>query len=113
MTVGSRVDFRRAPRASGHPRICPGSSPGFIYLGRAHRRCSHARRNLIRLLRGDLTYFAGLQRLVRLFYEAVIEGGSSPTRPSDVYRTYVLLEDVISALQGRQGPSRCDVVVPA
>jgi len=70
-------------------------------------------RNLVRLLRGDLTYFAGLQHLVRLFYEAVIEGGRSPTRPSDVYRTCVLLEDVISALEGRQDPGRCNVVVPA
>lgn len=70
-------------------------------------------RNLLRLVRGDLTYFSGLQHLVRLFYHAVIDGGRSPTCPSDVYRTSVLMEDVIGALKGRQDRGRSNVVLPA
>jgi predicted dehydrogenase len=69
--------------------------------------------NLFRLLRGELTHFAGLQYLVRLFYQAVIDGRPSPTRPADVYRTCMLQEDVIRALTGREDAHRCDVVVPA
>lgn len=66
--------------------------------------------NLFRLLRGELTYFAGLHHLVRLFYEAVIEGRPSPTRASDVYRACVLQEDVIRAIEERHDPGRCDTV---
>jgi predicted dehydrogenase len=70
-------------------------------------------RNLFRLLRGELTHFAGLQHLVRLFYQAVIDGRPSPTPPADVYRTCLLQEDVIRALTGSEDPGRCEVVVPA
>jgi predicted dehydrogenase len=70
-------------------------------------------RNLVRLVRGDLMHFAGLQHLVRLFYEAVISGGPSPIDLSDVYRTCVLLDDVISGINGTHDLDRCDVVVPA
>jgi predicted dehydrogenase len=55
-------------------------------------------RNAARLLRGDLFYFAGMQKLVRLFYGAVLEGGRSPIDPCDVYRVSVLMDDVIDAL---------------
>jgi predicted dehydrogenase len=92
--------------------------PGLV--GRIHLPWTSTResarmlaRNLVRLLRGDLTYFAGLQHLVRLFYEAVISGGPSPVEASDVYRTCVLLDDVISGLDGPHDLDRCDVVVPA
>jgi predicted dehydrogenase len=55
-------------------------------------------RNAVRLLRGDLHYFAGMQHLVRLFYQAVLQHGPSPIEPSEVYRVSVLMDDVISAL---------------
>ncbi len=55
-------------------------------------------RNAVGLLRGNLQYFAGLQSLVRLFYEAALQDGRSPIDPSEVYRVAILMDAVISDL---------------
>jgi predicted dehydrogenase len=55
-------------------------------------------RNVLRLLRGDLYYFAGMQKLLSLFYAAALQGGPSPISPSDIHRVSVLMDDVIQAL---------------
>jgi predicted dehydrogenase len=60
-------------------------------------------RNAVRLLRGNLYYFAGMQRLVRLFYGAVLRESRSPIGPFDIYRASVLMDDVIAELNKRQG----------
>jgi predicted dehydrogenase len=58
-------------------------------------------RNLYRLLRADLHYFAGLQQLCRLFYGAILERGHSPIDPDHIHRTSWLMDAVIDALGGR------------
>ena len=71
-------------------------------------------RNAVRLLRGDLHYFAGMQELLRLFYGAVLQGGRSPIDPADVYRVSVLMDDVIDALNHRHDVARqCEAAAPA
>jgi predicted dehydrogenase len=69
-------------------------------------------RNAIRLLRGDLYYFAGMQRLLRLFYEAVLRRGRSPIDPCDIYRMSVLMDDVIEALGRRQEQQSESLAMP-
>jgi predicted dehydrogenase len=60
-------------------------------------------RNAVCLLRGNLQYFAGLQQLVRVFYEAVVQHAHSPIDPGDIHRVSLLMDDVISALDsGRE-----------
>ena len=60
-------------------------------------------RNAVRLLRGDLYYFAGMQYLFHLFYDAVLQRARSPIDPCDIYRVSVLMDDVIDGLDRRQG----------
>jgi predicted dehydrogenase len=55
-------------------------------------------RNAVRLLCGNLQYFAGLHYLVRAFYEAVLQGGHPPIDPCDIYRVSLLMDDVLGAL---------------
>ncbi|HEX2341431.1 MAG TPA: Gfo/Idh/MocA family oxidoreductase [Vicinamibacterales bacterium] len=60
-------------------------------------------RNAVRLLRGDLYYFAGMQKLVRSFYAAVLQRGQPPITPCDIHRVSVLMDDVIEALDQQHG----------
>jgi predicted dehydrogenase len=59
-------------------------------------------RNAYRLLRADLHYFAGLQRLCRLFYGAILEGGPPPVDAAHIRRTAWLMDAVLDALGGRR-----------
>jgi predicted dehydrogenase len=59
-------------------------------------------RNAVRLLRGDLQYFAGMQKLLHLFYDAVLRRGRSPIHPCDIYRASVLMDGVVEALHQQQ-----------
>jgi predicted dehydrogenase len=56
------------------------------------------RKNAARLLRGDLHYFAGLQRLCRLFYQAILEGREAPLDRAHVQRVAWLTDAVIDAV---------------
>ena len=58
-------------------------------------------RNAYLLLRADLHYFAGLHRLCRLFYDAILDRGPLPIEPVHIHRTAWLMDAVIDALGGR------------
>jgi hypothetical protein len=51
-------------------------------------------RNLWRFLRSDLQYFAGMNRLFRVFYRAIQTGGQSPTPPNDIRLVTAIMDDI-------------------
>jgi predicted dehydrogenase len=71
-----------------------------------------AGRNAVRLLRGDLYYFAGMQNLLHLFYDAVLQQGRSPIHPCQIHRVSVLMDDVIEALHQQQGLRTASISSP-
>jgi predicted dehydrogenase len=50
-------------------------------------------RNLWRFLRADIHYFAGMNRLFRLFYEAIRRGGPPPVPYAEVRRVTALMDE--------------------
>lgn len=88
----------------------PGGLPGpFAKLEAPFRHLKEAARtlggNLVRFLRSDLHYFAGMNRLFRLFYEAILRGGESPIPPGEIYRVTALLDAIFTRCQEGQSPS--------
>jgi predicted dehydrogenase len=51
-------------------------------------------RNVRRLIRHDLHYFAGMIRLFDLFYQAILEGGESPIPYSEAIRTTAVMDEI-------------------
>jgi predicted dehydrogenase len=51
-------------------------------------------RNAWRFLRCDLQYFSGMNRLFRLFYQAIREGTQPPIRYEEIHRVTAILDDI-------------------
>lgn len=58
-------------------------------------------RGLWRFARSDLQYFAGMNRLFQLFYQAIREGGPSPIPPQEIRRVTAIMDDIFAAAGGR------------
>src|SRR5439155_16728897 len=54
-------------------------------------------RNVWKFLRSDLHYFAGMNRLFRLFYRAVAEGGPPPVPYAEVRRVTALMDTIFES----------------
>jgi predicted dehydrogenase len=57
-------------------------------------------RNVGRFLRSDLHYFAGMNRLFRLFYRAVREGGEPPIPYREIQRVTAIMDTIFGACSG-------------
>src|SRR5262249_31180232 len=66
------------------------------------------RRNAFRFLRCDLQYFAGMNRLFRLFYKAILEGGEPPVPYREVRRVTGLMDEIFDCCE-RQATGACGV----
>jgi predicted dehydrogenase len=51
-------------------------------------------RNALRFARSDLHYFAGMNRLFRLFYQAIRAGGEPPIPYAEIRRVTALMDDI-------------------
>ncbi len=58
--------------------------------------------NAWRFLRSDLQYFAGMNRLFRLFYRAAAEGGESPVPYADVRRVTAVMDAIFEHCKQEQ-----------
>lgn len=56
--------------------------------------------NLSSFARSNFHYFAGLRRLLQLFYDAIRDGRPSPTPPDDLIRTARFMESIFRQLNG-------------
>jgi predicted dehydrogenase len=55
--------------------------------------------NVRRLGRGDLNYFAGMHRLFRAFYGAILRGGEPPIPYEDIRRVTAIMDQIFSSCQ--------------
>lgn len=70
---------------------------------RHHREAARAlRRGVWNFLRGRIHYFAGMNKLFRLFYEAVQTGGQPPISYRDIRRTTAIMDEVFRACEAEQ-----------
>jgi predicted dehydrogenase len=59
-------------------------------------------RNVARFARSDYHFFAGLNRLLRLFYRGILDGGPPPIASRDILRVSAVMDEVFrQAAQGR------------
>jgi predicted dehydrogenase len=66
-----------------------------------------AARNAWRFVRSDLHYFAGMNRLFRLFYRAVAEGGPPPIPYAEIRRVTAILDAVFADCRRNAGADAC------
>lgn len=57
-------------------------------------------RNLWRFLRCDLHYFAGMNRLFRLFYQAIQQGGEPPVPYAEIQRVTAIMDTIFACCRG-------------
>jgi predicted dehydrogenase len=92
------VDFDSRQLRWSRPMAAPGA---FAKLEAPFRHCVEAGcslgRNLWQFVRGDLQYFAGMNRLFRDFYRAIEKGGASPTPPEDLRRVTAIMDAIFVA----------------
>jgi predicted dehydrogenase len=85
----------------------PGVRGPFIKLETPWRHlCEGAgslRRNLGRLLRADLHFFAGMNRLFTRFYRAILEGGAPPIPYAEIRRVTALMDQIFRSCRSEQG----------
>ncbi len=55
---------------------------------------SSLRRNLWMLLRSDIHYFAGMNRLIESFYHSIRTGGKAPIPPSEILRVTSIMDEI-------------------
>lgn len=60
-------------------------------------------RNLWKLVRSDLHYFASLNRLFTLFYQAILEGGEPPIPYAEIRRVTAIMDEIFRACRSSQG----------
>jgi predicted dehydrogenase len=65
-------------------------------------------RNVWKFLRCDLHYFAGMNTLFRLFYQAVTEGGNPPIPYAEIRRVTAIMDAIFEGCRLEQaGPALC------
>jgi predicted dehydrogenase len=70
--------------------------PPFVAAGRFTREGA---RNLWRFARSDFHFFAGLNRLFRMFYESILEGGPPPIAHRDILRVSWIMDEVFTQIR--------------
>ena len=55
-------------------------------------------------LRGRIHYFAGMNKLFRLFYDAILTGGAPPISPGEIRRNTALMDEIFRHCAERQAP---------
>lgn len=78
------------------------SAIGRLALGFAstfeHLRASM--RNAVRFARSEFQFFAGLERLMALYYRSIAEGGPPPVPYADILRLSVWIDEIVAQLDG-------------
>jgi predicted dehydrogenase len=92
--VDGRV-LRRA-RAAALPGAFAKIEVPFRHLCEAGRLLA---RNAWKFFRSDIHYFAGMNRLFTLFYQAILEGGPPPIPYSEIYRVTALMDEIFERSQ--------------
>jgi len=87
------------------------TAPGpFAKIQAPARHCGEAARTLARhvlqFLRGDIHYFAGMNRLFTLFYQSILDNSTPPIPPREVCRVTGIMDRVFRAYQEETDKSR-------
>lgn len=61
------------------------------------------RRNLMKFARSDIHYFAGMNRLFTLFYQAIMDGAPLPIPPEEIRRVTVWMDEVFRQCREEAG----------
>jgi len=67
-------------------------------------------RNLWRFVWSDLHFFTGMNRLFRLFYEAVRRGHTPPIAENEIRRVTALMDDIFASARDRAPAQLCESV---
>jgi predicted dehydrogenase len=77
------------PSAIG--RVLPGIEQGLAFLREGGR-------NILRFVRSDFHFFAGLKRHLELFYDAILEGRPPPVAYRDILRIATIMDTIFAEL---------------
>jgi predicted dehydrogenase len=95
----AHVDFvSRAVIVEGDIRIPTAIGRALAPFGPAWRQFRAGGRNIIRFARSDFHYFAGMNRLLALFYEAIRTDGAPPIAYADIARVAAMQEEIYSQI---------------
>lgn len=91
----------------------PGKLPGpFAKIEAPIRQLKEAAmslgQNIIRLLRSDLQYFAGMKCLFEKFYKAIVNGNAPPVPYSEIVRVTAIMDRVIQECKTEQSSRVAD-----
>jgi predicted dehydrogenase len=91
--VARTVTFDAAPRLpSAIGRLVPAFGQALAFLREGGR-------NALRFARADFHFFAGLNRLLARFYDAIRDGGPPPIRYRDIGRVAALIDDIVRQVE--------------
>jgi predicted dehydrogenase len=89
--VGRTVTLECAP---GFPSAIGRLVPAFAA---ARQFAREGLRNSVRFARSEFHFFAGLNRLFRLYYRSILEGTPPPIPPADILRVSAIMDEVFRA----------------
>ena len=90
--VARTVTFESEPSALG------ALSRAMLPFAQARQQVRAGFRNLLRFARSDFHYFAGLRRLLTLFYASIVNGAPPPIPYRDILRVSAMTEEIIRQL---------------
>jgi predicted dehydrogenase len=86
---------------------CPAGSGPFVKLEIPWRHLWEAAasfgRNARRFWRAELHFFAGMNRLLRLFYQSILEGGEPPIPYGEIRRVTAIMDEIFRCCRKNQG----------
>jgi predicted dehydrogenase len=86
--LGRTVSLERGSRLpSAFGRLAPPFVQAAGLLGEGAR-------NLVRFARSDFQYFAGMQRLIALFYDSILTDSAPPLAEREILRISVMLDEI-------------------
>ncbi len=98
--VARTVVFEDAPKLpSAIGRLLPAFRTARRYAGEGWH-------NVVRFARSDFHFFAGLNRLLRLYYRSILDGGPPPISGREILRVSAAMEEVFRQValgQGKEG----------
>jgi predicted dehydrogenase len=87
-------------RASTLPSAIGKVATGFSQTREALRA---ANRNVVRFARSEFQFFAGLEKLMTLYYRSIVEDGAPPVAYRDILRLAAWIEEIVGQLEAARG----------
>ena len=93
------VDYvARTVTLESQPSALGALSRAMLPFDQARQQVRAGFRNVVRFVRSDFHYFAGLRRLIALFYASIVNDAPPPIPYRDILRISAMTEEIIRQL---------------